>query len=115
MIARTVRSMALGAAVAAIPALAGAQVSGAERYGYGPPMMGWGGGWYGMFLGPLFMIVVIAGVVALVLAFARALGGTLHTYPPASGRSPLDILKERFARGEIDKQEYEERRRVLGE
>jgi putative membrane protein len=31
------------------------------------------------------------------------------------GRTPLDILKERFARGEIDKEEYEERRRTLGE
>jgi putative membrane protein len=33
--------------------------------------------------------------------------------PPA--RTPLDILKERFARGEIDKAEFEDRRRVLGE
>jgi hypothetical protein len=29
--------------------------------------------------------------------------------------SPLRILQERFARGEIDREEYEERRRVLGE
>jgi len=30
------------------------------------------------------------------------------------GDSAEQILKERFARGEIDKAEYEERRRVLG-
>ncbi|WP_201789038.1 SHOCT domain-containing protein [Nitrobacter vulgaris] len=33
--------------------------------------------------------------------------------PPT--QTPLDILKERFARGEIDKAEFEDRRRVLGE
>jgi putative membrane protein len=36
-----------------------------------------------------------------------------HHAPP--GRTPIDILKERFARGEIDKDEFEERRRVLGD
>jgi len=36
-----------------------------------------------------------------------------HQSPPT--RTPLDILKERFARGEIDKAEFEDRRRVLGE
>ena len=49
----------------------------------------------------------------------RWTGGTWQaTVPPhhtLPGRMPLDILKERFARGEIDKDEYEERRRVLGE
>jgi putative membrane protein len=39
--------------------------------------------------------------------------GTLQQGPPA--RTPLDVLRERFARGEIDKDEFEERRRVLGD
>jgi putative membrane protein len=30
-------------------------------------------------------------------------------------QTPLDILKARFARGEIDKQEYEDRRRTIAE
>lgn len=90
-----------------------------DRYGWGPHMMGWGGGWYGMFFGPLFMILFLAVLVAVVVILVRWLGGPWqepippHQFPPT--RTPLDILKERFARGEIDKAEFEDRRRVLGE
>jgi putative membrane protein len=88
-----------------------------EAGGYGPQMMWWDGGWTMMFFGPLFMIITLAALVAAIVFLVRWLGGGLPAggplLPPA--KTPLDILKERFARGEIDKDEYAERRRVLGE
>ncbi len=81
-------------------------------------MMIWDGDWHAMFFGPLFMILLLAVLIAAVILFARGLGGPWTPAPPhhtLPGRTPLDILKERFARGEIDKDEFEERRRVLGE
>ena len=70
-----------------------------------------------MFLGPLMGLLFIAAVVAVVVLLARWLG---ERQPPESGssgggRSPIDILRERFARGEIDKVEFDERRRILGD
>ena len=85
-------------------------------YPCGPHMAGWHGGWGGMVLGPLLMILIPALLIVTVLLAAR------RFWPSATGPSstqatllqaPLDILKERFARGEIDKQEYEERSRIL--
>ncbi len=90
-----------------------------DRYYYGPHMMGWGGGWYGMILGPILMIVVLAATIALAMLLVRWLAGPWQSTNPTetatSRHTPLDILKERFARGEIDKEEFEERCRVLGE
>jgi putative membrane protein len=80
---------------------------------YGHPMM-WGG-WYGMFFGLLTMILFIPAVVVLVVFAVRWFGGPgLHPHAPPP-KTPLDILKERFARGEIDKDEFDERRRLLSE
>ncbi len=78
-------------------------------------MMWNGGSW--AFFGPLMTIVFIAAVVAVVVLMVRWLVGSGHgaaPHPP-TGRTPLGTLKERFARGEIDKEEFEERRRALGE
>ena len=71
----------------------------------------WGGG--GMIFGAIVMILVVAAIIGLVVLTVRWFGGG-----PArrgSGRTALDILEERFARGEIDAQEFQERRRTLGE
>ena len=94
------------AALSLVPGAVWAQAqapSDTERYyGWGPHMMGWGGGWYPMIFGPLFMILFLAVLVALAVALVRWLGGPWpgtypHQLPPA--RTPLDILKERLARG----------------
>jgi len=110
-------ALAGAAAILVIPGLAWAQRAvDPGSYPYGPHMM-WGGGWYGMVLGPLFMIVVLVAVIATIVILVRSLGHGPHHAPPPwpQHRSPVDILKERFARGEIDKAEFEERRRVLGD
>jgi putative membrane protein len=95
------------------------QPSGTEGYPYGPHMMGWGGGWYGMIFGPLLMILALAAAIAVAALLFRWIAGPWHgaqpPYPMQSGRTALDILKERYARGEIDKEEFDERRRVIGD
>ena len=96
------------------PGLALAQTD-SERYGYGPGMMGWGGG-YGMFFGPLFMILTLIVVIATIVLLVQWLGGrSWQGAQKPTGPAPLDILKARFARGEIDQKEFEDRRKVLAE
>ncbi len=68
-----------------------------------------------MILGPLMMIAFIAVVIVVVVLAVRWLGGAGHGAAAPPGKTPLDILKERFALGEIDKDEFEERKRVLSE
>ena len=80
--------------------------------------MMWGNeGGYGMFFGPLFMILILAATVAAIVFLVRWLSGAQQGFGPASltppVQTPLDILKERFAKGEINRQEFDERRRVL--
>ena len=79
--------------------------------GGGNPMMGyggWGGFGFGCFFMIIFWILIILGVVALV----RYLGGTKQNSVDKD-KTPLDILKERYARGEINKKEFEEIKKDL--
>ena len=102
-------SLAGASLLVPVAAMGQSEPSGAV-YPYGPHM-GWG--WEGAFFGPLFMLLIIVAVAAVVALLLRRPTGASPTTSQAP--TPLDILKARFARGEIDKADYEERRRVLGE
>jgi putative membrane protein len=63
----------------------------------------------GGFMG-LGWIVILIAIVAVVWLLMR---GPLAGRPQVDRRSALDILKERYARGEIGREEFEEKKRDL--
>ena len=68
--------------------------------------------WYGMIFGPIMMIVFIVLTVLIIAWTLRAFG--LWWQSDSQRRdTPLDTLKHRFARGEIDRAEYEDRKKLL--
>jgi putative membrane protein len=78
----------------------------------------WSGGWGFWWVFPLFMVFMIIACVAMFLFGHRARGDELPHW--ASGRSlsnpsdsALQILNERFAKGEIKKEEYEEKKAAI--
>lgn len=75
-------------------------------------MGGWG--YAGMTIGMvLFWVLIIAAIVALVRFGTGATPArTIPQYPPY-GESPEQLLAARFARGEIDEPEYQQRLGVL--
>ena len=80
-----------------------------QGYGMmGPGMMG---GYGTMFLMPILWIVVIGLIVWAVVAATRRPGESDSTVRSAD--SALEILKRRYARGEINKEEYEEKKKDL--
>ncbi len=84
----------------------------AQTYGDHPHMGAWG--WGGMIFGSIMMIVFIAVIVGAVVLVIRwtGLGGSAVA---GGANKARHILDERFARGEIDKDDYEERKRVLSD
>jgi putative membrane protein len=80
---------------------------------WGGDMMGWSGGWgwgwFGIVHMVLWWFLIILGIVVLAKwLFGGGGGGRVSSEDRA-----LAILRERYARGDIDKSEFDARKRDL--
>jgi putative membrane protein len=74
-------------------------------------MGGWGMGWFGMIFMLIFWGLLIVGLVLLIKWLIQT---TSRGKEDSHGSSKaIDILKECYARGEIDKEEFEIKKRIL--
>ncbi len=78
-------------------------------YGMG---MGWGGGW-GVF-GVIHMVLWWILIIVLIVFLLKWIGSRSRGDMPGHEDSAMRILRERYARGEIGKEEFEQRKRDLG-
>ena len=79
-------------------------------YGHDWGMMGgWGGGAFSMIFWPLVLVALVAGVIWFVRSSSSA--GAESQLPRHS--SGLDILEERYARGEINRDEYLQKKQEI--
>lgn len=74
------------------------------------PMMGGWWGWGMTIFSLIFWALIIVGIIYLVKTLAK--GGPISK--STAEDSALKILKERYAKGEIDKKEFEEKMKDLG-
>jgi putative membrane protein len=98
-----------------VPNLFGISTAAAVEGPYGPwmghPMWGvWGFGM--MFVSFIFWGLIVVGLIFAIRWFAAQAprGGPPQ---PGQGETALEILKKRYARGEIDKEEFEAKKRDL--
>lgn len=79
-------------------------------YGYGSHwgMMGWGNGGFWPF-GMIIWLIIVVAVIAVIGWGVSALSSR-GRYAGASVGSALDLLEQRYARGEIERNEYLQKR-----
>jgi len=71
-------------------------------------------GWYGMgFTGFFLMALVLFAAIALIGLAVRDASGRSEYRSGSGHESPSDVLKARYARGEIGRDEFEQMRRDL--
>ena len=86
--------------------------------GWGNMMGGWGNGGYGggygwMGMMGIIMPLIFIGIVLLCIYLFRRNSSQVHTGGLGKQNSGLDILRERYARGEIESAEYQSRKQDL--
>jgi len=69
--------------------------------GYGWAATGW-----------IFMILFWTAIILLIVWLYKQITGA-ESEPSVTGETPLEILKRRYAKGEIDKEEFEEKKKDL--
>ena len=90
----------------------------AQPGGYGNGHMGrwmmgdWGMGWFGMIFMLLFWVLVIVGIVFLIRWLVQSTGSRSSS-DARTGSQAMDILKERYAKGEINKAEFESMKKEI--
>ncbi len=82
----------------------------------GPGMMGgygvgYGMGGFGFIMMIAFWILIVVGIVFAIRWLAASTNAAQSI--SASGETPVDILKKRYARGEIDKLEFEDKKKYI--
>ncbi len=102
----------LVASGAALLLAAGPAWAEATGRGYGNHMWN-GGGWGHFIFGPLMMLLFLAAIIAIVVLLVRWIGGTGGGGALRSGAAARDLLDERYAKGELDREEYLQRKKDL--
>lgn len=70
--------------------------------------------WWGpMWVFPMVMPIVMIVVLVLCLYFIFSRGRPPGEHPPVREETPLEILKKRYAKGEVTKEEFEQMKKDI--